>query len=190
VAERTICAVADDPDGRGGEVASTLRTRSGGWPAHQPRRTTMTIGSCALCITVSAGSPVPVRLSNHAEGAPGRSQLGTGEVSATLPKPASVGVSSQCMKGERIRYQQTGEFHFLTFSCFRRRSYLSMVAAMELLHKGEAPACRGGSRSLIFTRIAPDLCFSILLAKSLKGTEHEHRPSGTPDEFLVSPTPR
>ena len=36
------------------------------------------------------------------------------------------------MKGERIRYQQTGEFHFLTFSCFRRRDYLSTVAAMEL----------------------------------------------------------
>ncbi|MGA7339618.1 MAG: transposase, partial [Terracidiphilus sp.] len=36
------------------------------------------------------------------------------------------------MKGERIRYQQTGEFHFLTFSSFRRRPYLSTVAAMEL----------------------------------------------------------
>ena len=36
------------------------------------------------------------------------------------------------MKGERIRYQQTGEFHFLTFSCYRRRPYLSAVAAMEL----------------------------------------------------------
>jgi putative transposase len=36
------------------------------------------------------------------------------------------------MKGERIRYQQTGEFHFLTFSCYCRRPYLSTVAAMEL----------------------------------------------------------
>ena len=36
------------------------------------------------------------------------------------------------MKGERIRYQQTGEFHFLTFSCFRRRPYLSTDAAKEL----------------------------------------------------------
>jgi putative transposase len=36
------------------------------------------------------------------------------------------------MKGRRIRYQQTGEFHFLTFSCYRRRAYLSTVAAMEL----------------------------------------------------------
>jgi putative transposase len=36
------------------------------------------------------------------------------------------------MKARRIRYQQTGEFHFLTFSCYRRRAYLSPVAAMEL----------------------------------------------------------
>jgi putative transposase len=36
------------------------------------------------------------------------------------------------MNGARIRYQQTEEFHFLTFSCFRRRTYLSSVAAMEL----------------------------------------------------------
>jgi putative transposase len=36
------------------------------------------------------------------------------------------------MKGERIRYQQTGEFHFLTFSCNRRRAYLTPIAAMEL----------------------------------------------------------
>jgi len=36
------------------------------------------------------------------------------------------------MKGERVRYRQTGEFHFLTFSCYRRRPYLSSAAAMEL----------------------------------------------------------
>jgi putative transposase len=36
------------------------------------------------------------------------------------------------VKGERIRYQQTGEFHFLTFSCFHRQPYLFPVAAMEL----------------------------------------------------------
>ncbi|HWG20001.1 MAG TPA: transposase [Terracidiphilus sp.] len=35
------------------------------------------------------------------------------------------------MKGKLIRYQQTGEFHFLTLSCYRRRPYLSAVAAME-----------------------------------------------------------
>jgi hypothetical protein len=36
------------------------------------------------------------------------------------------------MKGAPIRYQQTGEFHFLTFSCFHRRPYLSAGAAMDL----------------------------------------------------------
>jgi len=36
------------------------------------------------------------------------------------------------MRGERIRYQQTGDFHFLTFSCFRRHPCLSTVAATEL----------------------------------------------------------
>jgi putative transposase len=36
------------------------------------------------------------------------------------------------MKGARIRYQQTGDFHFLTFSCYRRQAYLSAGAAMDL----------------------------------------------------------
>ena len=36
------------------------------------------------------------------------------------------------MKGKRIRYQQTGGFHFLTWSCYHRRPFLSTVAAMEL----------------------------------------------------------
>ena len=44
----------------------------------------------------------------------------------------TAGVSSQKMKGARIRYLQTGEFHFLTFSCYRRRPYLPAVAAMDL----------------------------------------------------------
>ncbi len=43
-----------------------------------------------------------------------------------------LGVFSRCMKGQRIRYQQTGEFHFLTFSCYRRRPYLAAIPAMEL----------------------------------------------------------
>ena len=42
------------------------------------------------------------------------------------------GISSRGMKGQRIRYQQTGEFHFLTFSCYRRRPHLFTVGAMEL----------------------------------------------------------
>lgn len=36
------------------------------------------------------------------------------------------------MNGRRIRYQQTGQFHFLTFSCYHRRANLSAVAAKEL----------------------------------------------------------
>ncbi|MGB6191017.1 MAG: transposase [Terracidiphilus sp.] len=36
------------------------------------------------------------------------------------------------MQGKRIRYQQTGDFHLLTFSCYRRRANLSSVAAMDL----------------------------------------------------------
>ena len=36
------------------------------------------------------------------------------------------------MKGKRARYQETGEFHFLTFSCYRRRAYLAAAAAREL----------------------------------------------------------
>ena len=55
----------------------------------------------------------------------------------------TIGVFSRCMKGERIRYQQTGEFHFLTFSCYRRRPYLSTVAAMELFEDAlERVRCR------------------------------------------------
>jgi hypothetical protein len=43
-----------------------------------------------------------------------------------------VGVSSQGVKGARIRSQETGEFHFLTFSCYRHRSYFTSAAAMDL----------------------------------------------------------
>jgi len=49
------------------------------------------------------------------------------------------GVSPSYMKGERIRFQQTGEFHFLTFSCFHRRPYLSswaLQAAEKLCPRG------------------------------------------------------
>jgi putative transposase len=78
-------------------------------------------------------APVPKIVFNHAEGAPGPSLLGTGEVSSLITAAGfTVGVFSRCMKGQRIRYQQTGEFHFLTFSCFQRRPYLAAVAAMEL----------------------------------------------------------
>jgi len=47
------------------------------------------------------------------------------------------------MKGQRIRYQQTGEIHFLTLSCYRRRPYLSTAAAMELIEDAlERVRCR------------------------------------------------
>ena len=36
------------------------------------------------------------------------------------------------MNGERIRYQQAGDFHFVTFSCYRRNPYLGAVEALEL----------------------------------------------------------
>jgi putative transposase len=36
------------------------------------------------------------------------------------------------MNRARVRYQQTGESHFLTFSCYRRRAYLSTEGAMDL----------------------------------------------------------
>src|ERR1039458_3178605 len=41
----------------------------------------------------------------------------------------TIGVPLWCMKGERIRYQRTGEIDILTFSCYRRRPYMSTVAA-------------------------------------------------------------
>ena len=36
------------------------------------------------------------------------------------------------MKGKRIRYQQTGQFHFLTFSCFHRRNYFVAAGTRDL----------------------------------------------------------
>jgi hypothetical protein len=74
-------------------------------------------------------------LPNHAEGALGSSPMGTGDESrASLPKQRPVGVSSLSMKGERIRYQQTGEFHFLTFMAVPESVYLA--GAKEAAEKG------------------------------------------------------
>jgi hypothetical protein len=73
-------------------------------------------------------APVPMIFPNHAEGAPGPTLLGTGDGGAHPARALPCGASSHCMKGARIRYQQTGEFHFLTFSCYRRRAYLSPAA--------------------------------------------------------------
>jgi putative transposase len=36
------------------------------------------------------------------------------------------------MKGQRIRFQQTGDFHFLTFSCYRRLPYLATIETKNL----------------------------------------------------------
>jgi putative transposase len=36
------------------------------------------------------------------------------------------------MNGKRIRYHQSGGFHFLTWSCYHRRPFLTAVGAMEL----------------------------------------------------------
>jgi hypothetical protein len=49
----------------------------------------------------------------------------------------SVGVSSKQMKGQRIRHQETGDFHFLTFSCFHRQPYLSQLG---FIGCGKTPA--------------------------------------------------
>jgi hypothetical protein len=64
------------------------------------------------------------------EKADDRKPTGPGKESHFLPHPLRSAVIPLCMKGKRIRYQQTGEFHFLTFSCYRRRSYLEPVAAV------------------------------------------------------------
>jgi hypothetical protein len=48
------------------------------------------------------------------------------------------------MKGKRNRSQHTGEFHFFTFSCYRRRGYLTTPPAMEFLE--EAPERRKAGR--------------------------------------------
>ena len=47
------------------------------------------------------------------------------------------------MQDKRIRYHQTGQFHFLTFSRYRRCPYLSTAAARELFE--DALECATGS---------------------------------------------
>src|ERR1035437_7034369 len=76
-------------------------------------------------------APVPLRSPDNAGVPPVPSFWGPGMNAQRCPS-LPVGVFSQCMKGQRNRYQQTGEFHFITFSSFRRQPYLSTVAAMEL----------------------------------------------------------
>ena len=112
-------------------------------------------GSTVLCRSFASGvssrcmkgkrqvAPVPMTYPRHIDGAPGPSLLGTGDGGSTvLCLSLASGVSSRCMKGERTRSQQTGEFHFLTFSCYRRRGCLSAAAAMDLFE--EAGNCPSG----------------------------------------------
>ena len=75
------------------------------------------------------------------------------------------------MKGQRIRYQQTGEFHFLIFSCYRRRPYLSPVEAMELFEDA-------------LERIR--LRYLFVVAGYVVMPEHEHLLVNEPQRALLS----
>ena len=39
------------------------------------------------------------------------------------------------MPGELVRYQQTGHFHFVTFSCFHRQSFLTTPSSRDLFER-------------------------------------------------------
>ena len=43
-----------------------------------------------------------------------------------------IAISSSAMPRGLVRFQQTGEFHFLTFSCYHRFPYLETAAARDL----------------------------------------------------------
>ena len=58
-----------------------------------------------------------------------------------------------------VRYQQTGDFHFLTFSCYRRLAYLNPAAARELFESA-------------LERIRRRYCF--VVAGYVVMPEHEH----------------
>jgi putative transposase len=47
----------------------------------------------------------------------------------------AVAVSLIPMTRGLVRYQQTGEFHFLTFSCYRRRPYMGTASARDLFER-------------------------------------------------------
>src|SRR5665213_858697 len=73
----------------------------------------------------------------------------------------------------------------MPFQNFESRNFRLWLKAYSM---GRTPRlCRGGSRSLTFTGVAP---FCVFPYFSQKRYMHERRPYGTPDEFLVSPTPR
>jgi putative transposase len=70
-----------------------------------------------------------------------------------------------------IRYQQTGRFHFLTFSCFRRLPYLSAAESMDLFE--EAP-------ERIRRRYLFVVCGYVVMP------EHVHLLVGEPSRCLLS----
>jgi hypothetical protein len=77
-------------------------------------------------------APVPVRFSTHAEGAPGPSQLGTGDGSASLHKPAP-GWSILAVYERRAHpLSANGGVPLPHLQQFPPRTYLSSGAAMEL----------------------------------------------------------
>jgi putative transposase len=39
------------------------------------------------------------------------------------------------MPGKLVRYQQTGHFHFVTFSCFRRQPFLTTASSRDLFER-------------------------------------------------------
>ena len=68
--------------------------------------------------------------SNPEEGAPGPSHLGTGDGSTSQPKLFPVKACSQCMKGKRIRYQQTAGAPTSMSECAERRLVFRATQAL------------------------------------------------------------
>jgi len=52
--------------------------------------------------------------------------------------PPLCGVFFRAMPRGLIRYQQTGDLHFITFSCYRRQAYLGAAAPRELFQSALA----------------------------------------------------
>jgi putative transposase len=75
------------------------------------------------------------------------------------------------MKSERIRYQQTGEFHFLAFSCYSRPPYLSPAEAMGLFEDALERVCRR---------------YLFVVAGYVVMPEHVHLPIDEPRRGLLS----
>ena len=70
-----------------------------------------------------------------------------------------------------VRYEHTGGFHFLTFSCYRRRPYLRSVAAMKLFEDALERVRRR---------------YRFVVAGYVVMPEHVHLLIGEPQKRLVS----